>query len=83
MGLQRMHPAEKMIIDCVKAHPGEVTILCLGPLTNLAKAFQRDPSLPGQISRIIMTGGTLCGIGNITPAAEFNFFLIHTARERF
>ena len=74
MGLQRLHPAEKMIIDCVRANPGEVTVVCLGPLTNIAKAFQRDPGLPALIDRIIMTGGSLTGIGNITPAAEFNFY---------
>jgi len=72
--LQHLHSSEKLMIDCVKAHPGEITIVCLGPLTNLAKAFQRDPSLPAMVDRIIMTGGTLGGFGNITPAAEFNFY---------
>ncbi len=70
-----------MIIECVRAHPEEVTIICLGPLTNLAMAFQRDPALPGMIDRIIMTGGSLTGIGNITPCAEFNFYFDpHSAR---
>ncbi len=72
--LQHLRPAEKMIIDCVRAHPEEVTIVCLGPLTNLAKAFNRDPALPGLVDQIVMTGGSLDGIGNITPAAEFNFY---------
>ncbi len=72
--LQHLHSSEKLISDCVKANPGEVTIVCLGPPTNLARAFQRDPSLSDMIDRIIMTGGTLSGIGNITPAAEFNFY---------
>lgn len=73
-GLQRLHPSEKMIIDCVRANPGEITIVCLGPLTNLARAMQRDPGIQGMIDRIIMTGGSLSGRGNITPAAEFNFY---------
>jgi purine nucleosidase len=72
--LQHWHASEKLIIDCVRAHPGDVTIVCLGPLTNLARAFQRDPALPGMIDRIVMTGGTLSGFGNITPAADFNFY---------
>ena len=81
IGLQRLHPAEKMIIECVRAYPNEVTIVCLGPLTNVAKAFLREPALPGLIDRIIMTGGSLSGIGNITPAAEFNFYFDpHSAR---
>ena len=72
--LQHLHPSEKLIIDCVRDNPGDVTIVCLGPLTNLARAFQRDPALTGMIDRIVITGGTLVKSGNITPAAEFNFF---------
>ena len=72
--LQHHHPAEKMIIDCVRANPNNVTLVCLGPLTNISRAFQRDPGLPELVDRIVMTGGTLNGVGNITPAAEFNFF---------
>ncbi len=72
--LQHSHPAEKIIIDVVRANPDEVTIVALGPMTNVAKALNRDPSLAGIIDRIIMTGGSLDGSGNITPAAEFNFY---------
>ena len=43
--LHHQHPSEKIICDEVRAAPGQVTILCLGPLTNLARAFQRDPAL--------------------------------------
>lgn len=73
---QRQHalPAEKLIIDCVRANPDEVTILCLGPLTNIARAFQRDPTLPAIVDQIVMTGGALNGCGNISPCAEFNFY---------
>jgi inosine-uridine nucleoside N-ribohydrolase len=71
---QYLHASEKLIIDCVRAHPEEVTILCMGPLTNLAKAFQRDPHLPQLIDQIIMVGGSTDGSGNISPCAEFNFF---------
>ena len=72
--LQHGHRAEKMIIDCVRGNPNEVTLICLGPLTNVSRAFQRDPGLPELLDRIVMTGGSLDGIGNITPAAEFNFY---------
>jgi len=72
--LQHQHPSPKLIIDCVKDFPGDVTVVCLGPLTNLAKAFRRDPTLPSMIDRVIITGGTLNSCGNITPAAEFNFY---------
>jgi inosine-uridine nucleoside N-ribohydrolase len=51
-----------------------VTIICLGPLTNLARAFQRDPALPTEVNQIIISGGSISCIGNVTPAAEFNMF---------
>lgn len=73
---QRQHalPAEKLIVDCVRAHPDEVTILCLGPLTNVARALQREPGLAAMIDQIVMVGGSLTAQGNISPCAEFNFY---------
>ena len=73
---QRQHAlmSPKLISDTVRAHPDKVSILCLGPLTNVAKAFQRDPSLIGIVDQIVMTGGSTSGRGNITAAAEFNFY---------
>ena len=50
-----------------------MTIICLGPLTNVAGAFRRDPGLPGQIGQMVIMGGALAG-GNVTPAAEFNIY---------
>ena len=67
-------PAEKLIIDLVRANPDSVTILCLGPATNLAKAFQREPNLVTQIDQIVMTGGSMDAQGNITACSEFNFY---------
>lgn len=72
--LQHGHPSEKLIGDILRAHPDEVSILCLGPLTNVARAFRRDPALVPLVDRIIMTGGSTIAKGNITPAAEFNFY---------
>lgn len=82
--LQHSLFSEKLIIDCVRAHPDEVSIICLGPLTNLAKAFRRDPALPAMIDRVVMTGGSFDGVGNIQPMAEFNFYFDPiSAREVF
>ncbi len=72
--LQHASPSDKLISDCIKANPDEVTILCLGPLTNIARAFQRDPQLAELVGQLIMVGGCLDGRGNISPCAEFNFF---------
>jgi len=72
--LQHRHPSEKVICDAVRAAPHRVTLVCLGPLTNIARAFQRDPDLPSLVDRIVMTGGTVAGIGDVTAAAEFNMY---------
>ncbi|MDX1946956.1 MAG: nucleoside hydrolase [Pirellulaceae bacterium] len=72
--LARQHPAEKLICDEVRAAPGDVTILALGPLTNIARALARDPELATMIGRIIIRGGSIGCVGNVTPCAEFNIY---------
>jgi len=72
--LHHQHPSEKVICDTVRADPHNVTLICLGPLTNVARAFQRDPELPGLVDRLVVSGGCVDGIGNITAAAEYNMF---------
>jgi purine nucleosidase len=82
--LQHMMPADKLIVDCVRAHPGDLTLVCLGPYTNLARAFRRDPAVAEMVDRVVMTGGSIQGIGNITQAAEFNcYFDPPSAQEVF
>jgi inosine-uridine nucleoside N-ribohydrolase len=70
--LHHKHPSEKVICDMLRSAPGEVTIIALGPLTNIARVLQRDPEMESMIHRIILMGGSLNGIGNVTAAAEFN-----------
>ncbi len=71
---QHLLPSEKVICDQVRDAPHSVTIVALGPLTNIARAFIRDPELPTLVGRIVIMGGTVAGPGNITPAAEFNMY---------
>jgi inosine-uridine nucleoside N-ribohydrolase len=71
---QHLLPSEKVICDQVRDAPHLVTIVALGPLTNIARAFLRDPELPTLVGRIVIMGGTVAGPGNITPAAEFNMY---------
>ncbi len=71
---QHLLPSEKEICDQVRAAPHQVTIVALGPLTNIARAFLRDPELPGLVGQLVIVGGTVTGAGNITPAAEFNIY---------
>ena len=72
--LARQHVAEKLISDEVRAAPGDVTIVCLGPLTNVARALTREPDLAELINRIVIRGGAVGGIGDVTPCAEANIY---------
>src|SRR5690242_14314494 len=67
-------PAAQVIRQIVRKYPGEVTLLPIGPLTNIATALNIDPEIAGMIRGIVMMGGSLSG-GNITPAAEFNVYV--------
>jgi purine nucleosidase len=66
--------AVQLIRRLVRAHPGEVSIIALGPLTNLALAFREDRELPAMVRSLYLMGGSLSG-GNTTPAAEFNIYV--------
>jgi inosine-uridine nucleoside N-ribohydrolase len=72
--LARQHPAEKLISDEIRAAPGDITIICLGPLTNIARALAREPDLANLISRIVIRGGSVKAIGDVTPCAESNIY---------
>ena len=62
------------ILEAVKADPGEVEIIALGPLTNIALAVQKDPETMKLCKRIWVMGTTGFGVGNATPVAEFNVY---------
>ncbi len=72
---QHTAPSDKLINDCVRSFPGEVSIVCTGPLTGLARAISRDPAIIPMFDRVILTGGSVSGLGDVTPAAEFNMHL--------
>ena len=55
--LHHLHPSVKIISDEIRSAPEEVTIVCLGPLTNLAGAFRRDPAIAGQVGQLVIMGG--------------------------
>lgn len=67
-------PAAEFIRSIVRKYPGEVTLIPIGPLTNIATALNLDSELAGMVRGIVMMGGSLSG-GNITPAAEFNIYV--------
>jgi len=73
-------PAAELLADTIRAAPGEIVVVAIGPLTNLAEAFQADPALAGQIKELIIMGGAVKVPGNVSDAdsanqvAEWNFF---------
>ena len=61
-----------VIVDAARKRPGEITLVTLGPLTNLAVALEREPSLPRLLRRHVLMGGAFGAQGNTTPTTEWN-----------
>ncbi|MFO0967393.1 MAG: nucleoside hydrolase [Gemmataceae bacterium] len=71
--LHHLQASEKVVGEFVKQYPGEVTIVCLGPCTVLARAMDIYPELAGQVKRLVCLGGTVREPGNAGPVTEFHF----------
>lgn len=67
--------ASEYIVDAARANPGEITLVCLAPLTNLALALRHEPELGDLLADVVVMGGNVHTVGNVTPAAEFNFWV--------
>ena len=65
--------AADFIIEQVNLNPHQVTLIAVGPLTNVAVALQREPSLPEKLKNLVVMGGALDEPGNVSPVAEANF----------
>jgi purine nucleosidase len=70
---EKTHAVDAMIA-AIEAHPGLV-VITLGPLTNLALALDRSPSIASKVGRCVVMGGAPCCEGNVTPAAEYNIWV--------
>jgi len=67
--------AHEQIIDLVRTHPHKVTLLAIGPLTNLALVLRAAPDIAGLVAQVVVMGGafgTAGKFGNVTPFAEAN-----------
>ncbi|WP_182867816.1 nucleoside hydrolase [Rhodopirellula sp. JC639] len=73
---QRQHlpTSEKVIAELARQHPGEITLVCLGPLTNLARLYRRDPAAVNLLDKVVISGGAVNVAGNASSVAEFNLF---------
>jgi inosine-uridine nucleoside N-ribohydrolase len=69
------HDAVTCLLDCIRRSPGELTLIALGPLTNLAHALRRDVHVVRQLAGVVMMGGAVTVPGNVTPVAEFNIYV--------
>lgn len=67
--------AVDFLIEKAHKNPGDLSILAIAPLTNIAMAFKKDPTIIPKIKEIFIMGGTNNYLGNITPAAEYNFYV--------
>lgn len=69
--ISQRHGVE-VIVEAARARPGELTLVTLGPLTNVAVALEREPGLPGLLRRLVIMGGAYGAPGNTTPTTEWN-----------
>lgn len=67
-------PGPAAILRIARSRPGEVTLVAVGPLTNVAIALNLDPELAGLLRRVVIMGGAFHVPGNVTPFAEFNIW---------
>ncbi len=58
----------------ILAEPGELTLVCTAPLTNLALALQQDARIVENVAEVVLMGGVIKPPGNVTPVAEFNIY---------
>ena len=61
--------AADYIVDQARSHPGEITLVAVGPLTNLALALEKEPDLPNMVKQLVVMGGTVDEPGNVTPVS--------------
>lgn len=71
--VQSKHAVEALI-NRFSAEPNEITLVTLGPLTNIATALKEEPRLASWVKHCFIMGGAACTVGNVTPAAEYNIW---------
>ena len=82
-GMDRLAPslpvpdptAIEFLVDTVCGSPGEVTLVAIGPLTNVADAIESNPRFADDLAGLVVMGGAAAVPGNVTPAAEFNLWM--------
>jgi purine nucleosidase len=68
-------PAHELLVALAREHPGEITLVATGPLTNVARAIATDPDAMAGLARVVAMGGAFHVPGNTGPVAEFNLYV--------
>src|SRR5210317_1441095 len=74
--------AAQFIVEQVNKHPGEISLVAIGPLGNLATALHLDPELPNKVKQVVIVGGVIAADGNVSPVAEANILSDPHAADR-
>ena len=80
--LQDTHAVDFIVDSVMNEAPGTITLCPIGPLTNIALAIQKEPSIASRLKQIVLMGGGYFEQGNITPSAEFNIYVDPEAADR-
>jgi len=75
MEVRKTHAVDFLVETLRQEHAQSVTLCVLGPLTNIATAFERAPDIIERVQEIVLMGGAYFEVGNITPSAEFNIYV--------
>ncbi len=67
--------AARCIVELARAHPGQLALVCTGPLGNVAQALRLEPHLPELLGQLVVAGGSIATPGEVSPVAELNFWL--------
>jgi inosine-uridine nucleoside N-ribohydrolase len=70
--LHHLVGSDKMLAELVRQYPKEITVICLGPLTVIARAIDLCPELPSLVERLVVVGGAYHDPGNVGPVTEFH-----------
>lgn len=67
--------AARCMVELARAHPGQLHLVCAGPLGNVAQALRLEPHLPELLGSLLVAGGSIAAPGEVSPVAELNFWL--------